>query len=126
MHLTPVGLVQNSLKKPTLGATKDNLTSKASAEEIKKHHKEIENTLSDILIFEPWHPLLKGIEAFSHILVLYWPHLIDPERRNLKQVHPMGNKEIPLQGIFAHLQPGPTPTRFWYLPLNWSGGRKTN
>lgn len=72
--------------------------------------KKIENTLSEILIFESWNPLLKGIETFPHILVLYWPHLIDLERRKLEQVHPMGRKEIPLQGIFATCSPArPNP-----------------
>ncbi|GAB6145638.1 tRNA (N6-threonylcarbamoyladenosine(37)-N6)-methyltransferase TrmO [Desulfocicer niacini] len=110
MNLKPVGFVKSPLKTPSLGATKDNLTLKASMEELKKQQKEIETTLSDILIFEPWHQLLKGIEEFSHILVLYWPHLIDSERRNLQQVHPMGRKDIPLQGIFATCSPArPNP-----------------
>ena len=67
MNLKPVGFVKNPLKTQSLGATKDNLTLKASMEELKKQQKEIETTLNDILIFEPWHQLLKGIEAFSHI-----------------------------------------------------------
>jgi tRNA-Thr(GGU) m(6)t(6)A37 methyltransferase TsaA len=53
---------------------------------------------------------LKGIEGFSHILVLYWPHLVPPERRKLEEVHPMGRKDMPLQGIFATCSPArPNP-----------------
>lgn len=110
MNLTPVGIVQSPLETPSLGTTKDNLTQKTSMEELKKQQKQIENTLGNILIFEPWKTLLKGIEDFSHILVLYWPHLIDPERRNLQQVHPMGREDIPLQGVFATCSPArPNP-----------------
>ena len=110
MNLIPVGLVQSPLKTPSMGATKNNLKLKDSMEKLKKQHKEIENTLSEILIFDPWLPLLKGIEEFSHILVLYWPHLIGPEGRKLEQVHPMGRKDILQQGIFATCSPArPNP-----------------
>ena len=43
---------------------------------------------------------LDGLEAFSHIIVLYWMHKLKSSRMPLK-VHPMGRKEVPLQGIFA-------------------------
>jgi len=59
-----------------------------------------------------------GIEGFSHILVLYWPHLVDPERRNLKIVHPMGRKDLPQQGIFATCSPArPNPVLVSVVPL---------
>ncbi|MGB5986962.1 MAG: tRNA (N6-threonylcarbamoyladenosine(37)-N6)-methyltransferase TrmO, partial [Desulfobacterales bacterium] len=45
------------------------------------------------------------MEGFSHIVVLYWPHLIDPKRRTLRKVHPMGRKDLPRQGIFAIRSP---------------------
>jgi tRNA-Thr(GGU) m(6)t(6)A37 methyltransferase TsaA len=110
MTLVPVGIVQSCLKVPTLKVTRDNLELKPSMEELKQQQREIENTLSEILIFKQWEPLLKGIEAFSHILVLYWPHLLGPEKRTLEQVHPMGRKEIPLQGIYATCSPArPNP-----------------
>ena len=110
MHLTPVGVVQSALTTPSLGTTKDNLKLEPSAETFKKQHEAIKTSLSEILIFEPWQPLLKGIEGFSHILVLYWPHLVPPERRKLEEVHPMGRKDMPLQGIFATCSPArPNP-----------------
>ncbi len=86
MNLEPVGIVQSPLKIPSLRVTQNNLDLQPSMEELKKQQKKIEQTLSEILIFEAWEPLLKGIEEFSHILVLYWPHLIDPEKRKLTQV----------------------------------------
>jgi tRNA-Thr(GGU) m(6)t(6)A37 methyltransferase TsaA len=110
MTLVPVGVVHSPLKTPSLKVTRENLELKHSMEVLKQQQQEIENTRSEILIFEQWDPLLKGIDSFSHILVLYWPHLIDPEKRKLEQVHPMGRKEFPLQGIYATCSPArPNP-----------------
>jgi tRNA-Thr(GGU) m(6)t(6)A37 methyltransferase TsaA len=43
---------------------------------------------------------LDGLEGFSHIIVLYWMHRATSDRVSLK-VHPMGRKDVPVQGIFA-------------------------
>ncbi|MFH2092109.1 MAG: tRNA (N6-threonylcarbamoyladenosine(37)-N6)-methyltransferase TrmO [Pseudomonadota bacterium] len=110
MNLVPVGIVKSPIKTPNLRTTKDNIKLTPSLDELKKQHTEIAQTLSEIQVFEKWEPLLNGIEAFSHVLVLYWPHLIDPEKRKLEQVHPMGRTQIPLQGIFATCSPArPNP-----------------
>ncbi|WP_022665121.1 tRNA (N6-threonylcarbamoyladenosine(37)-N6)-methyltransferase TrmO [Desulfospira joergensenii] len=110
MILEPVGRVESPLANPTLKTDKNGLKSDLSRDTVKKECEKVKNTVSRIRIFEPWTPLLKGIEDFSHILVLYWPHLIDPEKRQLKQVHPMGRKDIPKQGIFATCSPArPNP-----------------
>ena len=118
MNLEPVGIVKSPIKTPTLAATKDNLELKPSLEELKKQHQKLQETLTEILIFEQWEPLLKGVEAFSHVLILYWPHLIDPEKRRLEQVHPMGREDIPVQGIFATCSPArPNPVLVSAVPL---------
>lgn len=110
MHLTPIGVVQSRLKTPSLGTTRDNLKRESSAETFKKQHAAIQETLSQIHVFASWQPLLRGIEGFSHILVLYWPHLVPPQGRTLQEVHPMGRKDMPLQGIFATCSPArPNP-----------------
>ena len=45
---------------------------------------------------------LLGLEAFSHILVLYWFHEHDDaENRGILQVHPRKNPKNPLTGVFA-------------------------
>jgi len=50
--------------------------------------------------------MLKGIEEFSHILVLYWAHLVpEARRKGTSQVHPMGRKDIPKKGIFSTCTP---------------------
>ena len=110
MILEPVGIVESPLKNPSLRADKNGLNSDHSLDTVREEQEEIRDTVSQIRIFEPWAPLLQGVEAFSHILVLYWPHLIDPEKRQLQQVHPMGRKDIPKQGIFATCSPArPNP-----------------
>ena len=47
-----------------------------------------------------------GLEQFSHIFVLYWFHENDtPSKRNTLQVHPRGNPQNPLTGVFATHSP---------------------
>jgi tRNA (adenine37-N6)-methyltransferase len=42
------------------------------------------------------------LEAYSHVLVLYWFDKNDtPEKRGILRVHPRGNKNNPLTGVFA-------------------------
>jgi len=66
--------------------------------------------VSEIEIKESLLPALKGIEDFSHIIVLYWMHRVSPERRSLTQVHPRGRQDLPLTGVFATRSPArPNP-----------------
>jgi tRNA-Thr(GGU) m(6)t(6)A37 methyltransferase TsaA len=49
---------------------------------------------------------LRGLEEWSHIWVFYWFDRNDtPERRSILQVHPHGNRENPLTGVFATRSP---------------------
>jgi len=53
-------------------------------------------------IFEKYVPALAGLERCSHVMVLWWFHKNDtPERRKIFTVHPQGNKNNPLTGVFA-------------------------
>jgi len=55
-----------------------------------------------ITISEKYSDALNGLQDFSHVLVLYWFHKNDaPEKREILQVHPRGNSENPLTGVFA-------------------------
>ena len=105
MNLHPVGVVRNGIKEPMLTADEKGLKLKERMEKIKEYHHRTKDVISELVIKEELSDLLLGIEGFSHILVLYWPHLIAPERRGLKQVHPMGREDLPLQGIFATCSP---------------------
>lgn len=49
---------------------------------------------------------LMGVENLDSIWVLYWFDRNDtPERRSIMQVHPRGNIENPLRGVFATRAP---------------------
>ena len=65
--------------------------------EVKRQHGSIK-----LRIFDRFRDALKGLDGFSHVFVLYWFDRNDtPEKRNILQVHPRGNKKNPLTGIFA-------------------------
>lgn len=124
LHLTPVGVVRSSITTPMLTAGESGLTLDERMDRIKEYHRRVKETVCRLEIFPRWVELLGGIEGFSHILVLYWPHLIDPARRGLKKVHPMGRKDLPQQGIFATCSPArPNPVLVSAVPLV---GRKGN
>jgi len=53
-------------------------------------------------IFEKYTDALKGLDGYSHVFVMYWFDRNDTEKkRSVLQVHPRGNKENPLTGVFA-------------------------
>lgn len=59
-----------------------------------------------IRIFEQYADALKGLSDWSHINVLYWFDKNDtPQKRGILQVHPRGNPENPLTGVFACRSP---------------------
>ena len=59
-----------------------------------------------IKIFDEYSDALLGLDGFSHIYVLYWFHENDaPEKRRILQVHPRGNRNNPLTGVFATHSP---------------------
>lgn len=118
MQLTPVGIVRSKIKAPMLSADEDDLSLRDRMENIKAYHRQVETCVCELVVDPQWEELLDGIEAFSHVLVLYWPHLIDPARRNLRKVHPMGRKDLPQQGIFATCSPArPNPVLVSAVPL---------
>lgn len=59
-----------------------------------------------IEIYNKFTDALLGLESFSHITVLYWFHQNDtPENRKILRVHPRGDKQNPLTGVFATHSP---------------------
>ena len=105
MNLFAVGVVRSSIKKPMMVADKEGLRLMERMETIRANRRQVQETVSELIIDPKWEELLDGIDGFSHVLVLYWPHLIDPARRNARRVHPMGRKDLPSQGIFATCSP---------------------
>ena len=124
MQLSPVGEVKSELKNPTLKADESGLTLEKRMDRLREEQNRIKSLVCEIHILKKYEALLDGLEGFSHILVLYWPHLIDPTRRNLEKVHPMGRKDIPMQGIYATCSPvRPNPVLVSAVKLL---GRKNN
>ncbi len=68
-------------------------------EEIPDGYKEM---ISCIKVYDEYTDCLKGIEEHSHITILSW---FDRSDRTVKQVHPMGDPENPLTGVFATRSP---------------------
>ncbi len=59
-----------------------------------------------IAIDEKYRDALLGLDGFSHVHVLWWFHQNDtPEKRHILRVHPRGNPENPLTGVFATRAP---------------------
>jgi len=57
-------------------------------------------------IYEKYLPALHRMEYCSHVIVLWWFHKNDtPERRKILKVHPRGNRNNPLTGVFATHSP---------------------
>jgi tRNA (adenine37-N6)-methyltransferase len=57
-------------------------------------------------IFEPYREGLHRLDLCSHVQVLWWFHENDtPDKRSILKVHPRGNEENPLTGVFATHSP---------------------
>ena len=69
-----------------------------------------EKIISDIVIDSSLTEALVGLEEFSHIIVLYWMHRVAVTDKMPAKVHPMGEPELPLVGLFATRSPNrPNP-----------------
>ncbi|MEM3078886.1 MAG: tRNA (N6-threonylcarbamoyladenosine(37)-N6)-methyltransferase TrmO [Thermoproteota archaeon] len=64
-----------------------------------------------IRIFPEYEAALKGVEEYSHLIVLYWIHLRDTaEDRKTLTVTPMRHKGAPETGVFGTRSPSrPNP-----------------
>ena len=59
-----------------------------------------------LVLDKRYQPGLLGLEGFSHIYVFWWFDKNDnPQRRAVLQVHPRGNPQNPLTGVFATRSP---------------------
>lgn len=110
IELRPIGTVRSELTKPSLRADSDGITLEQRLDEARERHRKVRSLVSEIVLDEDLSPLLDGIEGFSHILVLFWPHLVPEERRSLTKVRPMGRKEFPEVGVLSSCSPArPNP-----------------
>lgn len=110
MTLRPVGFIRSSIHEHHLVARAGDLDSnppnarhRAQVEKYREERSSISELVVDSGLVDDG--ILDGIEDFSHLLVLYWPHLGTAEGRALTRGHPLGRKEFPLVGIFATRSP---------------------
>ncbi len=67
---------------------------------------EVKDGAASVRLFEPYVEGLLGLDQWSHVQVIYWFDKNDtPEKRKTLRVHPRGNKENPLTGVFACRSP---------------------
>ncbi len=80
--LRPIGIVRNRIKEPM----------SSGWDEVK----------SRILLRPELEEALLGLDSYSHIYVLFWPHQIPEEVRGSKpRLHPLDDPANPLQGVLA-------------------------
>jgi len=59
---------------------------------------------SRVVVADEWAKGLEGLEEFSHVTIIFW--LDRPaDRETPLRVHPQGNEDIPLVGLFATRTP---------------------
>lgn len=64
----------------------------------------------DLVVFDEYADCLQGLEDFSHVIVIYWSHLAGDGAREARLVHPAGQRDVPLVGVFATRSPArPNP-----------------
>jgi len=110
MTIKPVGYVRSELKTPSLKAMRKDIELEKGLQQAAMEAKTIRSLVSELVINPELNGILDGLEDFSHALVLYWPHLLPPYGRSLTKVHPIGQKEFPLVGVFSTCSPArPNP-----------------
>ncbi|WP_020589562.1 tRNA (N6-threonylcarbamoyladenosine(37)-N6)-methyltransferase TrmO [Desulfobacter curvatus] len=105
MALFPVGIITNEVKTPFLKSDKTGISMQGDMEKVMQEVRKTKTRRSRIVIRPEFVNLLTGIEAYSHLVVLYWAHLVAKENRTITMVHPMGRKQIPKVGIFCTASP---------------------
>jgi len=69
-----------------------------------------EDALSEIVVRSELADCLDGLEDFSHVLVIFWMHMVSESERRRFKVHPKGRKDLPPVGVFATRSPSrPNP-----------------
>jgi len=71
----------------------------------------VKEELSSIRIFDEFAEGLKGLDTFSHLIILYWFHLREgEEERSVLKVVPRRHPGAPEVGVFASRSPSrPNP-----------------
>lgn len=83
MTLRPIGVVRNSIDEP-----------------MQEGWQDVE---SEIILRPELEEALWRLQEFSHLVIIFWMHKVPAERP--MKVHPRGNPELPLMGVFATRAP---------------------
>ena len=83
-----------------IGIVKNNIT------DLKREDRQ--TVVSEIIINDDLKQALDQIERFSHIIVIYWMHKTSQPQRSITKVHPRGDQDLPLVGIFGTRSPART------------------
>ena len=80
--LRPIGVVRNTVKRPMSQGWED--------------------VRSSVVLRPELAEALLGLDGYSHIWVLFWPHVVAEDVRGSKPtLHPMDDPANPLQGVLA-------------------------
>jgi len=80
--LRPIGVVRNGKQDPPEGGWED--------------------VVSRVVIRPELEEALLGLDGWSHVVVLFWPHLVPEDVRGSKpRLHPRDDPSNPLQGVLA-------------------------
>jgi tRNA-Thr(GGU) m(6)t(6)A37 methyltransferase TsaA len=101
IQLKPVGIVRNQSQEASWGERYQALSWPERAEKMRLQSQSV----SQLIINPELVEILDGIDEFSHLMVLYWPHLIPEDKRRVLKVHPLGSRDFPLVGTFATHSP---------------------
>ncbi len=101
IRLKPAGVIKNGSKIDNWEADFSGLPWREKIARMEEHRAEV----SEIVVDKNLEGILNGIEEFSHLTVFFWPHQVPEEKRSLTQIHPLGNTDFPLVGIFATRSP---------------------
>jgi tRNA-Thr(GGU) m(6)t(6)A37 methyltransferase TsaA len=104
--LRPIGIVRNQARRSSREKSPDSVNWRERTARMKQQRE----VVSEIIINADLEEALDGVEDFSHLVVLYWPHRLPPQTRARKKVHPLGSPDFPLVGVFATQSPArPNP-----------------
>lgn len=79
--LRPIGVVRNGVREPRPHGWED--------------------VRSDVIVREDLLEALDGIEAYSHIIVVFHCHQVPEEERASGHIRPLGDSNLPEQGVLA-------------------------
>ena len=113
LELAPVGIVSSGISTPFLKADENGISTADRPGEVKRHLRSLTRSESRIIINPEQAGLLHGIDGYSHLVVLYWAHLVPRATRAVTRVRPMGREEMPEVGVFctgSPVRPNPVLT----------------